>query len=84
MLDRKNAPLQDANDDDDVELGDEEEPKDLSAAKEVNADEPTMVKFRSCKLDMSQVFPELMCPLGHMNETKYEQALKMGRIDKNG
>ena len=33
---------------------------------------------------MSQVFPELMCPFGQMNEAKYDTAFKQGRIGQNG
>lgn len=33
---------------------------------------------------MSKVFPELMCPFGQVNESKYEQAIRAGKIDKSG
>ncbi len=33
---------------------------------------------------MSKVIPELMCPFGQVNESKYEQAMKAGKINKSG
>ena len=33
---------------------------------------------------MSQVFPELMCPFGQLNEAKYREACKIGKIVRSG
>ena len=33
---------------------------------------------------MSQVFPELMCPFGQLNEAKCKEAFKQGKIRRNG
>ena len=73
----------------DDDLLNEEEKKTKAEAKALkkqqeNPEEPAKIKFKSCKLDMSQVFPELMCPFGQTNEDKYNQACKMGKIGKNG
>ena len=74
-LEKVRAALSEIDEEDDDDLLDDDEKQLKAVAKALNSKEnpevPVKIKFKSCKLDMSQVFPELMCPFGQTNEAKY-------------